>query len=482
MTGASFAVLPAEAVLLPVLRGIDTTIALLPAYNTLVVLAGTCLLGLAAGVVGTFMLLRGQSLAGDVVSHATLAGVVLAFMLAELYQAGSGRSLPVLLIGAFVAGSCSLGLMTFILRNTRIRQDAAMAVSLGLFYGLGISLLAVAEDFPTGNVAGLSHFLEGMTASLRLADVQLIAGLSLVALVLCGLLYKELRLLSFDRDYAAARGWPVGFLDLLLSGLIVLVAVLGLKAVGAVLVVALLIIPPAAARFWSDRLVWMLVAAAGLGGISAVAGTTISTMQPGLAAGAVIVLSASALFCFSLAFGAQRGLVWQAMARWRTSRRIDQQHLLRAVYELLELQSAAESPSTAGAVDLEQSVTLAQLQQSREWATGRLSGCLRRAEQTGLIQPLDETGWQLTPAGQAEARRVVRNHRLWELYLISRVDIPPSHVDRDADDVEHFLPADVVASLTERFGLATGAGAIPDSPHQLQPAAEGSRPQGGGPA
>ncbi|MCA9115051.1 MAG: metal ABC transporter permease [Planctomycetaceae bacterium] len=454
----------------------------LPAYNTQVVLAGTFLLGVAAAVTGTFMLLRGQALAGDVVSHATLAGVVLAFMVAEMFQAGSGRSLAVLLTGAFLAGGAAIGLTTFILRTTRIRQDAAMAISLGVFYGLGISLLTVAEDFPTGNVAGLSHFLEGMTASLRLSDVQLIGSLSLLAIVLCGVLFKELRLLSFDRDFAATQGWPVGLLDLVLIGLIVLVAVVGLKAVGAVLVVALLIIPPAAARFWSDRLSRMILASAVIGGASAVCGTVISTMLPSLAAGAVIVLSGAVLFCLSLAFGTERGLVWQAVHHRRTTRRVDRQHLLRAVYEIIEQQpEPGEQGSRYGEGEKpdrphpepdirHRPVNRAQLQNCRRWVPARLERSLKQSIREGMLEPVGADAWQLTEDGAVSAQRIVRNHRLWEMYLISQVDIPPSHVDRDADDVEHFLPPDVIESLSRQFAASSPGGQIPASPHLLPPA------------
>ncbi|HLQ46546.1 MAG TPA: metal ABC transporter permease, partial [Planctomycetaceae bacterium] len=186
-------------------------------YNTRVVLGGTTLLGISGGLVGTFLVLRKRALAADVVSHSALPGIAMAFLLAERFVPGSGRSSGILLLGAFVSGLMGMGMTMAIRRWTRIKDDAALAIVLGLFFGLGMALFTVVQRTKTGNAAGLQHFIFGKAASLVAADVWLIAAVSAVVALFCCGLFKEFSLLCFDEAFAAARGYRTAVLDWLLT-------------------------------------------------------------------------------------------------------------------------------------------------------------------------------------------------------------------------------------------------------------------------
>src|SRR5712691_2266074 len=245
-------------------------------YNTRVVLGGTTLLGISGGLVGTFLVLRKRALAADVVSHSALPGIAMAFLLAERFVPGSGRSSGILLLGAFVSGLMGMGMTMAIRRWTRIKDDAALAIVLGLFFGLGMALFTVVQRTKTGNAAGLQHFIFGKAASLVAADVWLIAAVSAVVALFCCGLFKEFSLLCFDEAFAAARGYRTAVLDWLLTLMAVTVTLIGLQSVGLLLVVALLLIPPTAARFWTNDLKVMAALAAVIGGVSCAGGVLLS--------------------------------------------------------------------------------------------------------------------------------------------------------------------------------------------------------------
>lgn len=263
-------------------------------YNTLVVAAGVAAVGFAAGVVGSLGVLRKRALAGDAAAHATLVGVAAAFLLT------GRRDLPVLLLGALVAAVASLGVLVLIRRYTRTRDDAATAIVLGVSFGLGIVLISgiTARGIPGGG--GLEQFLLGHTAALTAADAQLLAAVSVAAVLLVWLALKEAVLVAFDPAFAAATGWPVAAIDYALVALVAVMVVVGLPAAGAVLVTALVVIPPVAARQWTDRAGTMLVLAGLIGLVSALVGVAASALVPRLATGPMIVLAAAAIFAVSL--------------------------------------------------------------------------------------------------------------------------------------------------------------------------------------
>src|SRR5262245_5145817 len=202
------------------------------------VLLGTSLLGLSSGVIGSFAVLRRRALLSDALAHAALPGICVAFLLS------GHRSFLALLTGAFLSGLLGVGVISVLRRHTRTKEDAAIGIVLSVFFGLGIALSRIIQNQPLregGSRAGLDNFIFGKTAGMLVEDVYVILALLAFLLLVVTLLYKEFKLVSFDPEFAAVQGWPTLWLDLALMGLLALTAVVGLPAVGVVLMAALLI-------------------------------------------------------------------------------------------------------------------------------------------------------------------------------------------------------------------------------------------------
>ncbi len=430
-------------------------------YNTLVVLAGVSALGLASGVVGCFMLLRKRALMADALSHATLPGIGLAFMV-MVAMGHSGKSLPGLLLGATVTGVLG-ALVVLLLRNlTRLKEDASLGIVLSVFFGAGVCLMGWIQKMKEGHAAGLESFIYGKTASMVAQDAWLIAGAGGACVAICLLFYKEFRLICFDTGFARSQGWPVTFIDAALMGLTILVVVIGLQAVGLILVIALLIIPPAAARFWTDRLNVMLLISGTLGLSSGVIGAMISAQHPKLPSGAVIVLVAIGLFIVSMMLAPNRGVIARIYRHNRLTARIARQQFLRTLFELTEeLSPGPVTPDMPGV-----RVPVKRLASRRSWSSAELARQIKRGLSEGTLASTPDGTVQLSNTGLVEAGRHTRNHRLWEMYLITHADIAPSHVDRDAHAVEHVLGEEMVARLEALIPAMPGRH-VPASPHGL---------------
>jgi manganese/zinc/iron transport system permease protein len=424
-------------------------------YNTRVVVLGTTLLGLAAGLIGTFLVLRKRALLSDTLSHATLPGIALAFIVMTL-MGGDGKNLTALIVGAAIFAVIGTLSVLIIQRFSRLKDDAALGIVLSVFFGLGIALMGMATRMDAGNAAGLSSFIYGKTASMLFSDALLIAVTALVAAAVCLLFFKEFALVCFDADYGVTQGWPVGRLDFLMMALVVLVTVIGLQAVGLILVVALLIIPAAAARFWTFRLRSMLWLSGLFGGLSGFFGSGVSALMANLPAGAVIVLSASLLFLISLIFGSARGLLRLGLGRLNLRRKIMDENLLRDLHEWQEAKSSPRGEDP----------TIEQLLLRRAWSPAALRYTLKRLFRQGLISYESGRVVALTETGREAAREVVRRHRLWETYLITHADVAPGMVDLSADRIEHVLEPDLIRQL-EAALIEPDDKALPRSPHAL---------------
>jgi len=401
------------------------------------VLLGASLLGMLGGVLGSFALLRRQSLLSDSVAHASLPGVVLAFVLT-----GSKDPLA-LLLGALAAGVAGALFILLVTRQSRIREDSAFGIVLSVFFGVGIVLLTWVQRSPGGNQTGLDRFLFGQAATLMASDLRLMALFGVPALLLVFLLFKEFKLLSFDRGFAASLGRPVRALEMLLTALLVLVVVLGLQTVGIILMVATLVAPAAAARQWTDDLALMVPLAGLIGGVSGAVGALASHVLPQMPTGPAIVLVATAAFVLSLLAAPRRGLVGELLRRRGVSLRIRRENLLKDLY--------SEGEAAGGG---RVAVPLARLLARRDMPRRCLRRALRSLTGAGLVErtPL---GLRLSPAGEVAAAGVVRKHRLWETYLSRFLELDGDHVHRDAEDMEHVLGDDEVAALEERLGHPT---------------------------
>lgn len=273
------------------------------------ILLGSILLGLSSGVLGSFAYLRKQSLMGDALAHAALPGVCIAFMLT------GSKSIFFFLIGAAISGLIATFGVGFVTRNSRIKQDSALGIVLSVFFGFGIVLLTQIQHGSSGNQSGLDKFLFGQAASMIHSDVVIMTVVALVLVLVCTLLFKEFKLLSFDSGFAKGLGYPVAFLDQLLMFLIVVAVVVGIQAVGVVLMSALLITPAVSARYWTERLGVMVVLSGLFGAISGFIGTLISTTASNMPTGPLSVLAATALFIVSVVFAPRRGMLAKVLQR-----------------------------------------------------------------------------------------------------------------------------------------------------------------------
>ncbi|WP_342552710.1 metal ABC transporter permease [Paenibacillus sp. FSL R7-0652] len=277
-------------------------ISILSDPNTRWILLGCLLLGFSSGIIGSFTFLRRQSLMGDTLAHAALPGICIAFMMTET------KSIGLFLLGALLSGIMATFGVSWITRYSRIKQDAAMGIVLTVFFGIGVVMLTRIQHSASGSQSGLDKYLFGQAASMVLTDVYVMAGVCIVLLIACLVWFKEFKLVSFDPGFARGMGLPVGVLEQLILLLTVIAVVAGIQAVGVVLVAALLVTPAAAARCWTDSLALMVLLSGLFGALSGAAGTVFSTFVPNLPTGPVTVLAATLLFAGSALFAPRRGL------------------------------------------------------------------------------------------------------------------------------------------------------------------------------
>lgn len=387
-------------------------------YNATLVTLGAMLLGMAAGIGGTFLFLRKRALVSDAISHATLPGVALAFM-AMVMLGGEGRNLFGLLSGAALSAGIGLLCVNWLATRTRLAEDAAIGAVLSVFFGIGIVLLTVIQSMSAGRQAGLEGFLLGSTAGMLQSDALIIAVSAALTLVAVLLLRRPLTLASFDPEYAAATGQNVARTDLAMMGLVLAVTVVGLKIVGLILIVALLIIPPVTARFWTDRTDRVVLISGALGGLSAYLGAAFSAAVPNLPTGPIIVLVSFALFALSLLLAPGRGVASSVIRHRRFQRQV---HLRQGL------------------------LALAQGQPIYERLTLRL---------------LRKNGWALpdgvaTDEGRARAAKALRDETRWQ--TIRRdpdFEAAAAHYD-GLRAIETVLTPDQIAEVDRQIGAPKG--------------------------
>lgn len=390
-------------------------------YNATLVAIGATLLGVAAGVTGTFLFLRKRALVSDAISHATLPGVCLAFIV-MVALGGDGRNLVGLLTGSAISAWVGLLCLSWLTRHTRLAEDAAIGAVLSVFFGLGIVLLTVIQTMSSGRQAGLEGFLLGSTAGMLWADAMVIAIGGAATLVLVLLLRRPMTLVAFDPEYAAARGLSVDRIDLAMMGLVMAVTVVGLKIVGLILIVALLIIPPVAARFWTERSDHVVLLAGVIGGFSGYVGAAISASAPNLPTGPIIVLVGFAAFAISLFLAPNRGVLAAILRHFRFQRRV---HLRQGL------------------------LALAQNQPIYENLTLRL---LRRA---GFAR----ADGVATDTGRARAAKALRDEKRWQVVRADQMHEAAAALYDGLRDIETVLTRDQIVDIDARIGGPKGVSA-----------------------
>lgn len=288
------------------------------------ILLGTVILGFSAGAVGVFPTQRKQALIGDALSHAALPGVVLAFMLFNT------RNIEVLLLGAAFASVISMLLIELIKKYSNVKFDASMALILSSFFGLGNVLLSLLTG---SGKAGLSKFIFGEAATMLEKDVLIISIAALVSVLIVILFWRHIKLYIFDEDFYNSLGFNTKIVRSILTFLTVLVVVISIRAIGVVLMSALLIAPAVTARIWSNRFSVNFVLAGIFGAVSAALGTYFSFKISGLPTGPIIVVVLSLLLILTLLFAPKKGIIASSILNRRHKLFINKYHELVHFYE-----------------------------------------------------------------------------------------------------------------------------------------------------
>ncbi|WP_397364311.1 metal ABC transporter permease [Olleya sp. R77988] len=347
-------------------------------YTLRTITLGTAILGAATGMLGSFAVLRKQSLLGDAISHAALPGIAIAFLITGAKDSNT------LLLGALVSGLIGTFWIRGIVKKTHLKSDTALGLILSLFFGFGMLLLTFIQKQPNANQAGLDKYLFGQAATLVESDVWLMAIVTGLCLFVLLLFWKEFKILLFDADYTKTLGFNTKLIDVLITSFIVLAIVLGLQTVGVVLMSAMLLAPAAAARQWTNSLSKMVFLAAIFGAFSGVFGTAISASQTNLSTGPVIVLVASVFVVFSFVFSPSRGLLFKQIRFLKNRRDLELHKTLAFMHQIAETHEDISHPHAIKLLNNFQGFTRKTLQQLVEKNYVILNGNMWSLTKTGF--------------------------------------------------------------------------------------------------
>ncbi|MFN3405622.1 MAG: iron chelate uptake ABC transporter family permease subunit [Cytophagaceae bacterium] len=402
--------------------------------NVRYVVIGSVLLTASSAVIGCFAFLRKRSLAGDAIAHSILPGICLSFLLA-------GTKNPLLLLaGAFATGWISLYLVTYITSKSKIKEDSAIGIILSVFFAIGILILTIIQHSGNVNQAGLDSFLFGKAAAIMEEDLYVFGITAVILISTVFVFFKELTLLSFDRNYAQSIGQPIVLLEFLLSSMTVMAVVVGIQAVGVVLMAAMLITPAATARYWTNSLPLMIFLAGLFGSFSGLAGAYVSYISPAMPTGpwVVTIISVIAMLTFFLAPG--KGILAKLIQQRENSRKILGENILKALFQLGETHQ-----------NHHRSWSREEIQEKRMMDPGQLAAGLKILKSEGYLK--EKAGkYCFTKEGLLKGKRTTRLHRLWELYLVQYLKIAPDHVHDDAESIEHVITPEIESILAEQLG------------------------------
>lgn len=402
--------------------------------NIRFVVFGSMLLAASSAMVGVFIVLRKKALVGDAVSHGVLPGICAAFLIFGT------KNIVVLICGALISGWLSLLVIDWIIKHTKIKKDAAIAIVLTVSFGFGIVLLTYIQHSGNSSQSGLDSFIFGKAAALVGNDLIAFAIIAVVLIATIISFFKEFTLVSFDEPYAVALGLPVGKLELLLTTLTVLAVVTGITAVGVVLMAAMLITPAAAARFWTNDLKKMMILSAIFGAVSGLLGAYISFIAPSMPTGPWMVVVSSLIAFFSFFFAPEVGIISRSKMQKNRSRVILEENVLKIFYQYGERN------------DFGLGITLSELLEVRPMKAELLKKALRILIRKNLLIEKSDT-WHLSKEGISKGARVVKLHRLWELYLTQYADMAPQHVHENAELMEHIITPELEMELERQLGF-----------------------------
>lgn len=421
-----------------------------------IMLAGI-LCAVSAALVGNFLVLRRLSLLGDAISHAILPGLAIAFLVT------ASRSSWPMFAGAVIAGLITAGATQWIRQAGKVEEGASLGVVFTCLFALGLVLIVQAADRVDLDPGCVLYGAIETTPldqiswlGLRMPRVVwMLGGVLLLNALVVGLLFKEFKISTFDPAMSTTVGIPSILIHLLLMVLVAITAVASFESVGNVLVVAMLVVPPAAAQLVSNRLgrvmAWSLLIAA----LSAVIGHWLATIVPralgfrAVSTAAMIAVASGMLFLVCLLFGPHQGLLWQWWQRRSAAAAMLAEDLVGWLYRQEEKsaasgQAGAAAPAAAGLEELARGLAV---------SPAEIRRTARRLVRRGMLRTAPD-GYELTATGREEGMRVVRAHRLWEQYLVERAEVPLSRIHEHAERFEHVTTARMRAALAEQTDRA----------------------------
>lgn len=393
------------------------------------------LLGGVSGAVGTFNFLRKKTLVGETVAHSMLPGILIAFIL-------SGVKDPfILIVGAAISGWLSILLVDYITRNSKIKGDSALAIVLSSFFGLGIVILTVIQRKLPREQSGLDHYIFGNAAAMSPNDSIVFGIVCIVVLLVVGWNYFSLKTMVFNKDYAQSVGMNTRWIETLISFITILSISVGVKAVGIVMMSAMLIIPPTAARFWTDKLGRMLLIGGAFGALSGWLGAFVSYSYNNMPTGPWAIVIISLIAFFSMLFAPKKGVVFLRWNKLLLKRRMNEENLLKAAVQL-EIRGK-------GKLFNRRSISRRQVFDVRLW-----NRTIKRLRRKGMVKKV-HTGFTLSTEGRAIGAEIDRRHKIWEVYLQRRMQMSIHLVHDEADTMEHFLTPEIEAEILKELGLCS---------------------------
>ena len=405
------------------------------------VFLGTLLLGFTCGIVGVLVVLNKKTLIVDAVSHSILPGICIGFML-------SGVKNPVYLIsGGMTTGALSVFLVDWVSKVSRIKKDAAIATILSVLFSLGVILLSIIQHSENSNQSGLSDFLFGKAATIIHSDLYVFGTMCAIVLVIIPLFYQHFKIALFDYGFAKTIGLNEKLIQSLISGLIVISTAIGIQTVGIILMSALIITPGSSAFFWTNNFKNSIIISGTFAAISSVLGVFISYLSPNMPTGPWIIVMLSTIAILS-AFLSKKGILIKRMKSIKNSRKMVSDNVLKIFYKLGEKEN-----------NINGNRSIIDIKNFHPITTNELNKGLRILKIKGLIKKKGLT-WSLSEKGILEAKRIIRIHRLWELYMERFMQIQSDHVHESAESIEHIMTPQLEAELLQLMGKPK------EDPHQ----------------
>lgn len=403
--------------------------------NINAVLFSVVLLGMVAGMVGSFNYLKKKALVGETVAHAMLPGIAFAFLI-------SGVKDPFyLIIGAIISGWLSIVAVDFITSKSIIKSDTALAIVLTVFFGGGMMVSTYIQQSGSFQQAGLDEYIFGQAAAMTSADVRvfgLVAGIVLIVVVV---FYKAFQISCFNRDFAFVLGLPVRWYDFLLSTLTILTIAAGIKAVGIILMSALLIAPAATARFWTHDLRKMMFLAGLIGALSGVVGAYVSFTAKAMPTGPWTVVALTGFALVSVFFAPAKGIVSKWNAQRRNRNKILCENILKMAYQLGEVDGNFKGPRN-----------LKDISQIRQIPENQWHKGLQLIQSKGYGVAVDGR-LVISFTGKEKGKQINRLHRLWEVYLARKMKLRPELVHKDAEAIEHIITPELEKDILIELNL-----------------------------